>query len=98
MVERAIGEMFGSDRNSAPIDYMRAFVIDEVLQTKAPSKQLLGVQAALRSKNPLTPQTLLEMSGIPTLRTCDTRAGSNRVEVEPLRRISLILPAHHDAD
>jgi hypothetical protein len=34
MVERAIGEMFGSDRNSAPIDYMRAFVIDEVLQPK----------------------------------------------------------------
>jgi hypothetical protein len=29
MVERAIGEMFGSDRNSAPIDYMRAFVIDD---------------------------------------------------------------------
>jgi hypothetical protein len=34
MVERAIGEMFGSDRISAPIDYMRAFVIDEVLQPK----------------------------------------------------------------
>jgi hypothetical protein len=31
--------------------------------TKAQSKQLLGVHAALRSKKPLTPQTLLEMFG-----------------------------------
>jgi hypothetical protein len=30
--------------------------------TKALSKQLLGVRAVLRSKNALTPQTLLEMS------------------------------------
>jgi hypothetical protein len=29
--------------------------------TKALSKQLLGVRAVLRSKNALTPQTLLEM-------------------------------------
>jgi hypothetical protein len=38
--------------------------------TKAQSKQLLGVHAALRSKKPLTPQTLLEMSGCATLRPC----------------------------
>jgi hypothetical protein len=36
--------------------------------TKAQSKQLLGVHAALRSKKPLTPQTLLEMSEMPVFR------------------------------
>jgi hypothetical protein len=34
--------------------------------TKAQSKQLPGVHAALRSKIPLTPQTLLEMYDKPT--------------------------------
>ena len=29
MVERAIGEMVGSDRVPPPTDYMRAFVIDD---------------------------------------------------------------------
>jgi hypothetical protein len=32
--------------------------------TKAQSKQLLGVHAALRSKKPLTPQTLLEFEAM----------------------------------
>jgi hypothetical protein len=37
--------------------------------TKALSKQLLGVRAVLRSKNALTPQTLLEMDVKPASRT-----------------------------
>jgi hypothetical protein len=52
MVERATGEMVGSDR-VRPIDYMRASVIDDEFFNQAQSKQLLGVQAALRSKKTL---------------------------------------------
>jgi hypothetical protein len=40
---------------------MRAFVIDDGSSTRAQSKHLLGVHAVLRSKNTLTPQTLLEV-------------------------------------
>jgi hypothetical protein len=42
--------------------------------TKAQSKQLLGVHAALRSKKPLTPQTLLEMSEMALYDKVDRRA------------------------
>ena len=40
--------------------------------TKALSKQLLGVRAVLRSKNALTPQTLLEMDVKPAIRKGET--------------------------
>src|SRR5260370_6663460 len=39
--------------------------------TKAQSKQLLGVRVVLRSKNALTPQTLLEMDVKPPFRPSD---------------------------
>jgi hypothetical protein len=52
MVERAIGEMFGSDR-VRPIDYMRAFVIEDKFFNQSAIKQdLLGVHATVRSKKP----------------------------------------------
>jgi hypothetical protein len=50
--------------------------------TKAQSKQLLGVHAALRSKKTLTPQTLLEMDAKPASRTvADLAAWSPMVTI-----------------
>jgi hypothetical protein len=54
--------------SSAPIDYMRAFVIDDELFNQSASETAPGGHAVLRSKIPLTPKTLLEMSvSSPTL-------------------------------
>ena len=44
-----------------PIDYMRTLVNDEGFFNQSAMEQLLGVHAVLRSKNGLTPSTLLEM-------------------------------------
>jgi hypothetical protein len=52
-----------------PIDYMRTLVIDEGFFNQSAMEQLLGVHAVLRSKNGLTPPTLLEMDEKSTTRT-----------------------------
>jgi len=49
MVERAIGEMVGSDR-VRPIDYMRTLVNDEGFFNQSATEQLLGVHAVVRAK------------------------------------------------
>jgi hypothetical protein len=59
MVERAIGEMFGSDRVLARQITCEPSSSMMSSSTKALSKQLLGVHAALRSKNALTPQGIV---------------------------------------
>jgi hypothetical protein len=65
MVERAIGEMFGSDR-VRPIDYMRAFVIDDEFFNQSAIETTPRSSCRPMRKNALTPQTLLEMSDMPT--------------------------------
>jgi hypothetical protein len=49
MVERAIGEMVGSDR-VRPIDYMRTLVNDEGFFNQSATEQLLGVHAVVCAK------------------------------------------------
>jgi hypothetical protein len=68
VVERATGEMVGSDR-VRPIDYMRASVIDDEFFNQSAIKTTPRSSCRPALKKRLTPQTLLEMDETSPFRT-----------------------------